>query len=186
VLAGGEWVLPGWIPRFRAATEAYRHYTEARSILYVCLGRSGALLATVILLGGLTVWCWRARQEPSDSEAFHWTTALVLAITLLVIPMFALYNFPLLLPGLMLLIEHRTELWQRGRVPRAVAGVLILLLSWPWLASLALTVARLLLPLETLRRVWSLPLYTSLMIPIAVLAPILLVLKWRTSPAAEL
>jgi glycosyl transferase family 87 len=186
LVAGGEWILPGWIPKFRAATDAYRHYTEAHSILYVCLGNVGALIATVILLAGLALWCWRARQETSDSDALHWTIALVLAITLLVIPMFALYNFALLLPALMLLIEHRTELWLRGRTSRALSAILLLLFAWPWVASLGLSAARLALPLETLHQLWSLPLYTSLMIPIAVLAPMLLILKWRTMAAPEL
>ncbi len=186
LVAGGEWILPGWITKFRAAAEAYRHYTQAHSILYVCLGNLGALVATVILLVGLALWCWRARREASDSEAFHWTTALVLAITLLVIPMFALYNFALLLPALMLLIEHRAELWLRSPMSRSLMAILGILFAWPWLASMALSAARLALPMERLHSFWSLPLYTSLMIPIAVLAPMLLFLKWRTTAAPEL
>jgi hypothetical protein len=186
LVAGGEWILPGWITKFRAAIDAYRQYTQAHSILYVCLGHVGARVATVILLVGLAVWCWRARSEASDSEAFHWTTALVLAITLLVIPMFALYNFALLLPALMLLIEHSAELWLRSRTSRALMAILAILLAWPWLASLGLSAARLALPLETLHDFWSLPLYTSLMIPVAVPAPMLLFLKWRTTAAPEL
>jgi hypothetical protein len=52
----------------------------------------------------------------------------------------------------------------------AVAGLAVL---WPWIAAASLAVALLFLPATPVRSAWALPLYTSLAIPIMILATLL-------------
>src|ERR1700730_14146268 len=93
LFAASEYVLPGWIGRFRDAVAAYRQYTGgAGSLLDVLatpmLGRVIAAAAVITV----TVLCWRFRRVTHDSVAFGVILALVLAVTLMILPTFAPYN----------------------------------------------------------------------------------------------
>ena len=170
VLCGaGELVLSGWVGHFREAVAAYRQYNDgAESILEVLLTPVwGRVLAVLAVLALSFVW-WRFRRSPSDSTAFRWVTVLTLAVTVMIAPKAAPYNQVLLLPGILLAIQQWKVLWTKNRPTRIVALGSACLISWPWLAAASLTMAAIFLPAQTMQRAWAVPLYTSVVIPIAV------------------
>ena len=74
----------------------------------------------------------------------------------------------LLVAPILLVIRYLPLLWAKSAWSRASLGIAALIVCWPWLAAFAITVAALFLPAEALQRAWTLPLYTSLAIPLAV------------------
>ena len=111
MVAGGELLLPGWIGKFRDASAAYYQYTGGgKSVLDVMLtpllGRSVA----VVLVATALVLLWRSRHAREDTVDFQWALCLVLATSLLVIPMFAPYNQLLLVPVVMLVVRETRRL----------------------------------------------------------------------------
>ena len=171
VLVGGaQLILPGWIRRFLAALSAYRHYTAGGgSLLNVLLTPVWGSALAVILLLGLAWLCWKMGCASDDGESFGLTVALVLTVTIVVIPMFAPYNQLLLLPAV-LFILRRWENLQTRRLGQFACGLAIVILGWPWAASVGLLLASMALPKATVERAWAVPLYTSLYIPLAAMA----------------
>jgi hypothetical protein len=170
LLAGAQSVLPGWMGRFREAIAAYRQYTGgAGSLLDVLVTSGWGSVLTVLMLLALATVGWRMRREPTDTAAFALASSLVLAVTVVIVPMVAPYNQLLLLPGVFLLIRHWKILWTKDGLTRAayvIAGVLVF---WPWVAALSLTLASLALPAASVQRAWAVPLWTSPYIPLAML-----------------
>jgi Glycosyltransferase family 87 len=169
-LAASEYVLPGWFGQFREAVAAYRQYTGgAGSLLDVlatpALGKilAGAAVIAVAATG------WYVRHASHDSVAFSTQLALVLAVTLVIVPTFAPYNQVLLLPAVFLIATSWKDLWRRSQFARMACGLAWLVVFWPWLASCGLTLASLFLPASSVQRAWTVPLYTSLGIPLVVL-----------------
>ncbi len=60
--------------------------------------------------------------------------ALVLVVTLVIVPTFAPYNQVLLLPAVFLIATSWKELWSRNRLTRMACGLAVLVVFWPWLA----------------------------------------------------
>jgi hypothetical protein len=175
LLAGAQSVLPGWTGRFREATVAYRQYTGgAGSLLDVLITPVWARVCTAFVLLALAVVCWRMRREPADSPAFALASSLVLAVTVMIVPMVAPYNQLLLLPAVFLLVRHHRFLWRRDWRTRFVYSLAGLLVSWPWVAAAVLTAASFVLPVSV-QQAWALPLWTSIYVPLAIL-PLLSVL----------
>lgn len=170
LVGGAQLILPSWIRRFLAALAAYRQYTAGGgSLLNVLLTPVWGSALAVILLLAVAMVCWRIGRLPDDSEAFALSVALVLAVTVVVIPMFAPYNQLLLLPGVLFVLRCRENL-QRRWLGRFASGIAIVIIGWPWAASAGLVVASTVLPKTTVQRAWAVPLYTSLYIPLAVIA----------------
>ena len=170
VLCGaGEFVLPGWVGRFREAVAAYRQYNDgAESILEILLTPIwGRVLAALAVLGLSVVW-WQFRRSPNDSMAFRWVTVLTLAVTVMIVPKAAPYNQVLLLPGILLVIHEWKIIWAENLPTRIVAVLSVLLIFWPWLGAACLTFAAVILPAHTTQQAWAIPLYTSVFIPFAV------------------
>ena len=169
-LAASEYVLPGWVGQFRGAVAAYRHYTGgAGSLLDVLATPSlGRILAGAAIIA-VTAAGWRVRFASHDSVAFSTMLALILAVTLVIVPTFAPYNQILLLPAVFRIAVSWEELWGRNRLTRTTCGLAALIVFWPWLASCGLMAASLFLPASSLLRTWTVPLYTSLGIPLVVL-----------------
>ena len=180
VLAGGaELILPGWIRRFLAALAAYRQYTaRGGSLLNVLLTPAWGYPLALVLLLGVALVCWRIGRAPVGTEDFALTVALVLTVTIVVIPMFAPYNQLLLLPGVLLMIRHWKDL-QKTLLGRFGSGIAIVIIGWPWACSAGLVLASAVLPPATAQRAWAMPLYTSLYIPLAVLALLVLLVFGR-------
>lgn len=171
LFAGSEALLPGWVNKFRHASAAYYRYTGGgRSVLDVALTPTWGRMVSAVVVIVMIICVWRRRHESENSPEFHWMLALVLATTLVVIPMFAPYNQLLLLPALLLLVSAIRELWNEGRTMRFLVAITAIAVSWPWLAALLLVIALTFLPAAMVQRAWAVPLYTSLAIPITTLA----------------
>jgi hypothetical protein len=164
--------------RFREAIAAYREYNDgAESVLDVLVtptwGRALAVLAILLL----AFVGWRLRRLPSDSTAFRWMLALTLAVTVMVVPKTAPYNQVLLVPGILFLLQQWQTLWAKNRLTRMIVLISGFLILWPWLAAVSLTVASVFLPNESVQQAWAVPLYSSIVIPIAVVVLLSLCLR---------
>jgi Glycosyltransferase family 87 len=169
-LGASEYVLPGWIGQFRDAIAAYRQYTGGAGSLLDVLATPGLgkILSAVAVLA-VVIAGWKVRHASHDSEAFSTMLALVLAVTLVIVPSFAPYNHVLLLPAVFLIAISWRKLWGRGGLSRLACGVALLVVAWPWVASCGLMLASRFLPASSIQKAWAAPLYTSLGIPLVVL-----------------
>jgi len=180
LLTASEAALPGWIWQFRYGLAAYARYTGLLgSTLDALTTPLWGKVLSAILIASVASICWRGRREPAESLTFAFETSLVLALTVVVIPMIAPYNQLLLLPGIFLLVRNWRVLAD-SRMLQMIAAICTLIVSWPWIASLALTVASLVTSTRSLQHAWAVPLYTSLAIPPAILA-LLFVYAGKTS-----
>src|SRR5438067_6040913 len=119
LILGGEWLIPGWISKFRTAAKAYIQYTGGgKSVLDVALGSPVGTLVAVCILLRVAIFCWKVRASTPSSAAFTRCLVLVLAATLVVIPTYAPYNQLLLLPALMLIVRDTPAFWRRGKLDR--------------------------------------------------------------------
>jgi hypothetical protein len=170
LLAGAHWVLPGWFGSFRAALRAYREYTgRPVSVLATVTTPTLGAIFTVLVIVVAAVVCWRARHQTADSPAFVFVSSLVLAVTVVVIPMTALYNQALLLPGVLFLIWNVKIFKTKDVFTRSAGIAAVLVFFWPWLAAFVLTIASVALPPASVQRAWSAPLWSSMMTPVIVL-----------------
>jgi hypothetical protein len=170
LVLGGELVLPGWIGKFRAGITAYQTYTHAESVIQTLTAPTvGAIINWVVLLL-IAVICWRTRKVAATSDTFVSVSALVLATTVVVVPSLSIYNHILLFPAIFVIAGNWTALWSTNVLNRLVALIMGCSLAWPWLTSAALLGATLFVPLGTLQKAWSVPLFSSLAIPVSVLA----------------
>jgi hypothetical protein len=169
-LAASEYVLPGWVGEFRGAVAAYRQYTGGAGSLLDVLATPilGKILSAAAVIA-VAVTGWRMRRAAHDSVAFSTMFSLVLVVTLVIVPSFAPYNQVLLLPAVFLIVTSWKELWARNRLTRLACGLAVLIAFWPWLASCGLMAASFFHPASSVQRAWTLPLYTSLGIPLVVL-----------------
>ncbi len=168
LLGGAELVLPGWLRMFYAAIQQYHRYTQNQSVLAVLFGTIvGRILEVLCVL--VAALCLRnARREPATSAPFGRAIGLVLALTVVVVPMFAPYNQVLLAPAILILL--RSQLSSEPILPaiglaRAVGAVL---LFWPWIATLVLGVGYFWLTPDLRQKVYLLPFYANFMLPVFV------------------
>ncbi|MFY9562478.1 MAG: glycosyltransferase family 87 protein [Terriglobales bacterium] len=184
LFTASELWLPHWLSRFWQAVIAYRSYTSTASVLDMLVpapwGRVPEFLA-----GAATIYiCWSNRGDEKDSILFAGTVALVLAVTLIVVPTYAPYNQVLLLPAILMFARERQAIRKRSPVSRFLLAVVAVLLVWPWLSSTALAGLSFLLPAELIRQAWAIPGWTVLTLPVAV-AALMLVVGYRGSFAAS-
>jgi hypothetical protein len=185
LIGASEWLLPGWIGRFLGVVHAYRQYTFGRSLLDVWFTpRAGPFVAAALLLGVLAL-CWQYRRHPANSPGFFLSTSLVLAATLVVIPTLEPHAQLLLLPGFLCLLRCRRTFLKSHRFARLLLIAVWLLLAWPWIAATGLTLAAIRIPASALHRWWELPLYTSPLLPLAVLVALGYLTRTRTWPADQ-
>ncbi|HEY6372423.1 MAG TPA: glycosyltransferase family 87 protein [Candidatus Sulfotelmatobacter sp.] len=167
--AVSEWLLPGWTRSFLKVVRAYHHYTYGHSLLDVWFTPAGgAVIATFVLTVVLVVG-GRLRSKATDSPQFLRVTSLVLAATVVVIPTLAPHAQLLLLPGVLCLFRDRTSLSSSGALSRLVLAATWSLLAWPWISAFGLLLASTRYPTHQLLRYWEVPLYTSPLLPMAVL-----------------
>ena len=182
LLGGAELLLPGWLRMFAEAIGQYHRYTHNQSVLVWLFGTvAGRILEAVSVL--VCALClWRQRREPAGSAPFGRAFALVLALTAVIVPMFAPYNQVLLAPAIFAL------LWSEGseerilpavRLARAVAGILLV---WPWIATVGLSLAYVWLTPEIRQRVWPMPFYSNFMVPVFIFGLALLDAWMRGAP----
>lgn len=180
LIGGGELLLPGWISQFYAAMIAYRGYTPAGSLFEKILSPAIAIPLIIALALSLVLVCWQTRKSgPRDSGFIH-TTALVLGTTLLLIPMMPPYNQVLLLPSIFLLVRHWRELWGRGIAGKILLASVAVPLGWSWASAIVLAGASFFTPAA--QNFWQLPLWTSIVLPIPVVACLGLLTRKRPVP----
>lgn len=168
LLAGAEVVLPGWLRMFVAAIGEYRRYTHSDSVLVPLMGHIAARTVVIVSFLASAACLWRFRSTPAPSAAFGRTIGLVLALTVLIMPMSALYNQVLLLPAI--LIVARSALCGEFILPavKLARNIATLFVAWPWIATLGLTLAFFAITPAIRRQVWLAPFYSSLMLPVFV------------------
>ncbi len=170
LLAGSQYLLPGWVGRFLGAVAAYRQYTAGPgSLLDVLITPIWARMLTVLIVVALVGVCWLARREPANTPIFAVISALVLAVTVVVIPTFGPYNQLLLLPGIFLVVRNWNKLWSRSILARTGCVIAALVFLWPWLASLTLSLSSFILRPPAVHQAWAVPLWTILYVPLGVL-----------------
>jgi hypothetical protein len=182
-------VLPNWIYSWIHSILAYHSYTPPPLLVEVLTKPLGARLAgpaTFLLFAGCMIFAgilaWRNRTTAATSLEFWLTFSLLLALTTItLLPGQAVYDHLDLLPGILLLLQHRSKLVSAGRVPTILAGVSAVVLFWPWAAAFALIAVRPLLPPSFFfsAAVFDLPIRSAASLPFAVLA--LLAWMWRIS-----
>lgn len=169
LLAASEILLPGWMGKFLVATKDYRHYAGGMSMLDVLLSPLWGRIAAGIAIAATAAVGWRVRKESADSPAFTLALALVLAVTVIVIPMFAPYNYLLLLPAIMVIVRNWQTLANRSTASRIGLYLAAASVGWPWVVTIGMLIASPFLAPEVVQREWWLPLYTSARIPIPLL-----------------
>jgi len=152
----------------------YLNYTDAVSILDLTVPAPWGWMSRLFVVAATGHIAWRNRRLAEDTPAFAATVSLALAVTVIVIPSYALYNQVMLLPALLVLLRDRQTIWNRNRVSRVLLSLAVILLAWPWLASIVLACLSFVLPLELVERAWMVPGWTVLQIPLAVAALMLI------------
>lgn len=188
LFGGGEILLAGWFSKFLSAAHDYQNYAGSMSMLDVLLTPRWGRILTLVLILLVAALVWRFRKEPAGSRMFSLLMALVLAVTVIIIPMFAPYNYVLVLPLLLLLGENWSQLWERDVYVRGGCLLTAAVVAWPWLAAFGLSMASIFLSPETVQQYWWLPLYTSAKIPLPIVCLIplstLMVSTWQAKRAA--
>jgi hypothetical protein len=184
LLAGAELILPGWLRMFIAAIGQYHGYTQNQSVLVWMFGGIFGRIFEAAAVLACGMYIWRVRHEPANSPLFGRATGLVLALTVVIVPMFAPYNQVLLAPAVLALVWRATApepILPAIRLAGIVGAVMLL---WPWIATLALSASYLWLTPGLRQRAWPMPFYSNFMIPIFVFG--LALLQGWTDPALRL
>ncbi len=197
LLAGAEIILPGWLRMFAQAVAQYRQYTQSKAVLEVILnqflgpvasdaaGRMAAQILAVIAVVACAAVLRRLRRQPADTDGFSAATALVLALTVLVVPMYAPYNQVLLLPAILLLARERAAFRLRSAVGVLAYWAGALLAGWQWVASLCLTAIYFLVSRASAFDRWTWPFFATFALPVWVFALTLFLVKDEPRRLAE-
>jgi hypothetical protein len=181
LLVGAEILLPGWLQMFAGAIGQYHRYTQNQPVLEVILngvlpnptgGVSDApahvgadvLAFFCVLACGLQLW--RLRRQDASSYAFGAATSLVLALTVLVVPMYAPYNQVLLLPAILLLARDREKLRANSKALQFGYALGGLALAWQWIASMGLSAIYLVVSPSRALQGWSWPFFATFAVPV--------------------
>ena len=173
----GEYLLPGWIPRFLSGLFAYNKYTGGGFWLSMMLPRPVALALGVAAV--LTTYgaCWRLRKVPSSSLGFAFAFCLVLNLTILVVPATtAAFNQVLLLPALLFVVYNWPILASRNRLSRFPRILLAAMAGSPWPFAVLVVFTWRLSP-KIFAYIWSIPVYLSLLLPFSTFGLLILFLS---------
>jgi hypothetical protein len=178
---GGELLLPGWLRMFVDGIGKYHQYTQNQSVMVWMFGSIvGRILEAASILAG--AFCvWRVRHEAASGVVFGRAFALLLALTVVIVPMFAPYNQVLLVPAILALVRSATSsdaVLPAVRLARRLGAVL---LAWPWISAVGLSLAFLWLTPGLRQRLWPMPLYSNFMLPLFVFGLALLD-AWMNTP----
>ena len=192
LLAGAEVILPGWWRMFAMAIAQYHQYTQNQSVLEVILdqvlspaasgtvGRVGGQILAALAVLACAPELWKLRREPAEASGFGDAIALLLALTVLIVPMFAPYNQVLLLPAILLLVRERGTFMSGSSVRRFVYLLGVLVVGWQWAASLGLTATYLLVSRTSALDGWKWPFFATFAVPVWVFALVFLYVKNQT------
>jgi hypothetical protein len=182
LLVGAQLLLPGWLRMFVEGIGQYRQYTKSQSVLSDLFGVVAGRILWVGCVLACAVYLWRLRQKSASSAEFGRAVALIMALTVVIVPMSALYNQVLLAPAILALLRSESASDRILPAVRRARALAYLLVAWPWIATMGLSLAYLWLTPEMRLRVWTIPLYSSYMVPVFVFGLALLD-AWMTQPA---
>jgi hypothetical protein len=185
LLGGSEILLPGWLGLFMEAMASYHRYTQNQSVLDQLLpwAFAGKIVAGIAIAGCAWLF-WQVRDKPADSAEFGITTTLVLALTVLVMPMYAPYNQVLLLPAVLVLVRDREFFLSRSRGPRFAFIAGFFALAWPWIASATLSAIYLLGSPALALSGWKWPFFSTFIIPVLIFSLMFLRAQGQTGSFA--
>lgn len=174
LFALSEHVLPHWVPRFLQALRDYQNYSDSVSGMAKLLPGLWSLPPLLAIAAAAAYVGWKNRHDSAATLEFARMASLVLAVTVIMIPSYALYNQVLLLPAVLGLARDAGALWQGGAIRRGLLLLVGALLIWPWLTALLLAAGSFVLPPGAAQRAWALPFWSVLLCPIAVAGLVLL------------
>jgi hypothetical protein len=186
LLAGAEIILPGWWRMFAEAVRQYHQYTQNKSVLEVTLnavgvngtaGHVGGQILAAVAVIACAAPLWKFRREPAGGDEFGCATALVMALTVVVVPMYAPYNQVLLLPVIFVLVRDRETFLSQSRSRRMAYSLGVFLVAWQWIASLGLTVTYFLISQTRALEGWKWPFFATFALPVWSFALIFLNVK---------
>lgn len=168
LLIGAEIILPGWLPMFVRAVHRYHGYTQNQGVMLLPWEFSGFFVALAVFACASVLW--KQRASPAVAQEFGRAAALVMSLTVLIVPMYAPYNQVLLLPAILALVQRRAGFLTRSRAIRIgyVAGAVAL--AWQWIASSILSGAYLLAARDWAFRGWQWPFFATFILPVLVFA----------------
>jgi hypothetical protein len=169
LLIGGELILPGWGRMFLNAAREYRGYTDSASVLdeLVPWLYGGKILAATAVAASAAL-LWKFRSAPGDTQHFGRAIGLVVALTLLVVPMYSPYNQVLLLPAILLLVRDWRRFLSGTRGVRFFYLGGSLALIWQWIASVILCGLYFFKSPATAFAAWKLPFFATFALPLLV------------------
>jgi Glycosyltransferase family 87 len=185
-------LMPHWIPEFIHAVVEYPSYGGEPNLLQILLPRVLAIPAVVILLTLLFFLCYRWRKATPGTAAFSWSMALVIGVTLAILPKQSAYNHVLLSPLLLVLLSQYSAISKSGLLARALTKGAFVCQIWPWVAALVLSLIWGTLPQAIGLKLVYLPVLTSLTLPAITILAVLAGLRAQAcraftfSPEADL
>jgi hypothetical protein len=173
LLVASELVLPGWMKMFLEAIRQYHQYTQNESVLdqlvnWFLGSHGGQILAAIACLASMRL-LWTLRREAPGATGFAGALAVVLSLTVLVVPMYAPYNQVLLLPAIFFLSREQVVSMAGLRSASPLVWAAGLALAWQWIASLGLSALWFLSPAAALSG-WKAPFYTTFALPVLIFA----------------
>lgn len=168
LLGGAQLLLPGWLRMFVEGIRQYHQYTQNQSILVWMFGSIIGRILEVVSIFACAICVWRVRREPATSAAFGLASSLVLALTVVIVPMFAPYNQVLLAPAILALARSEGSgepVLPAIRLARGIGGILLV---WPWIATVGLSLAYVWITPALRQHFWPMPFYSNFMVPIFV------------------
>jgi hypothetical protein len=179
-----EYLVPGWLFRYPGVLAAYAKYAGTAPLIDVFLPHFLRWPVTIASLLVAAMFCWKVRRQPANSIHFIFALALVLTLTVIIIPT-ALppYNHVLLLPALLLIFRHWPTLWSCKSWFRIALSLFVGVAILPWLLALIATLGFLVSPHPWSLHIVLVPLFTSLDLPIAVMGLLFLLARMLPSIA---
>jgi hypothetical protein len=168
LLITSEFLVPTWIPEFLAGITAYADYTYSRSVLMVLLSPEGGIIASVLTVAAIMTVCAGFRRQPARTVEFAFSSSLVLATTLVVIPTLSPHGQVLLLPGLFLLIRRRKQIWAGEWWQRRLLLATAVLLAWPYVFAIAFSIVAWGFGADRARHSWLFPVAGTILLPMMV------------------
>lgn len=161
LLALGQLLLPGWIPKWLGILSAYSAYARATPVLFN-FGRLPGMVLTAAVVGSAAVAIWRRRND------LAFTSALGIATVLLAVPLHIYDQYLLLVPVLWLFVNRELFSGWTGR-RLLLALEISITLGWFWQI--------LLVPVYLLSRhattiLWGVPFGASWVIPFTAFLPL--------------
>ena len=182
LLGGAQLLLPEWLRMFVEGIGQYRQYTHGQSVLSDLFGRVVGRILWVACVLTCAFYLWTLRRKPASSAEFGQAVGLLMALTVVVVPISAFYNQILLAPAILALLRSESVGDRILPAVRRARAIGYLFLVWSWIATMGLSLAFLWLTPEMRQQVWPIPFYSSYMVPVFVFGLALLD-GWMTLPA---